>query len=126
MTAVGLVGFFSELPHGQPDGPSLRAALRDDADPLEPEIVAYLRGGATLATTGRMADDVISSEEDIAPLAILTDGEWMWPADLAYYVETYHVRLPQDFIEHIASQGWEPPSLSRAQLSDVERRARGR
>src|SRR5690348_6376817 len=30
----------------------------------------------------------------------LTDGEWIWPEALAFYVRNYSVRLPETFISH--------------------------
>ncbi|WP_431683493.1 hypothetical protein [Kitasatospora sp. KL5] len=32
-----------------------------------------------------------------------------WRADLAHYVERYHLRLPPAFLEHAAANGWVPP-----------------
>jgi hypothetical protein len=124
VTPLRPVGFFRELRHGLPDGPSLREAMRDESDPFEAPVIAYLRGAATLVTTGRMAQDVLAHVSDIAPLATLTDGEWMWPADLAYYVETYHVRLPAEFLEHAAAHGWQAPKLTSHQLTEAAKRAR--
>lgn len=34
------------------------------------------------------------------------DGTWAWYGDLAYYVEKYHVRLPNEFIEHMKMNNW--------------------
>jgi hypothetical protein len=36
----------------------------------------------------------------------MTDGEWFWYAGLIHFVEKYNVRLPQEFLEHAAKQGW--------------------
>lgn len=115
------VGFFAELRHGRPDGPSLRAAVRPTGDPSEDQLVSYLRSGPTLATTGQMASDVLAGDDvPVAPLAVLTDGAWIWPADLAYYVERYHVRLPEEFVQHAAARGWTPPALTHEELVAVE------
>jgi hypothetical protein len=51
---------------------------------------------------------------------VLTDGQYAWPSDLAYYVERYHVRLPDDFVSVIAAHGWRVPEavdLQRLRLS---------
>ena len=39
-------------------------------------------------------------------LTPLTDGTYFWPAALGYFVERYNVRLPQEFLDHAASNGW--------------------
>jgi hypothetical protein len=36
----------------------------------------------------------------------MTDGVWFWPAGLIYFIEKYNVRVPQQFIDHAASQNW--------------------
>jgi hypothetical protein len=41
-----------------------------------------------------------------------TDGEWIWPTDLIYYVEEYHAELPAEFVARMASFGWSCPQLS--------------
>jgi hypothetical protein len=51
----------------------------------------------------------------------MTDGTWVWPSDLAFYVERYHVELPTDFVEHVRSCGWNPPQLSDDELIAAER-----
>jgi hypothetical protein len=118
-----LLGFFRELPHGRPDGPSLRSSMRDAGDPNEGDLTSYLSAGATLATTGRMTKDVLVDDSTpVAPLATLTDGVWIWPAYLAYYVRRYHVRVPDDFVVHAASRGWNVPDLTDEDLLDAEAR----
>jgi hypothetical protein len=83
-----------------------------------------LRAGATLAVASAPAvTDVLTKDSrPIAPLATLTDGVWVWPADLAYYIETYHVRLPDEFAEHAASNSWIPPKLTHADLVELSAR----
>jgi hypothetical protein len=33
----------------------------------------------------------------------LSDGRWLWPADLGHYVRDHGVALPQDFVDHVLS-----------------------
>jgi len=40
---------------------------------------------------------------------IHTDGVYAWPEDLAYYVEHYHVALPEAFLAHLATAKWKAP-----------------
>jgi len=114
------IGFFRELRHGEPAGPSLRELVNSSPGPNETELVSFLRGGSLLATTGRLAHDVLEGERNPSEvLAVLTDGVWMWPSDLAYYVERYHVRLPEDFVNHAARLAWTPPEISRERLIEL-------
>ena len=48
------------------------------------------------------------SKAKVTPSHVMTDGIWVWPYDLAYYVEAYHILLPEEFVAHVRSVGWIP------------------
>jgi hypothetical protein len=119
------VGFFREMYHGDTTGPSLEVARQREPIPEEEALATYLDSGhlfrravplsvthafmdppAGDSTYDRLADDSI----DIGPPHLLTDGVYVWPADLPYYLRTYHVRLPRAFIVHAKRNGWHVPS----------------
>ncbi len=104
------IGFFRELKHGRPDGPSLREAMRDKGKPGESRIAAYLRDAPILLHALGPVTDVFQPNGDyICAPNIRTDGMYAWPEDLAYYVERYHVELPPEFLKHIAAAKWKAP-----------------
>src|SRR6266581_3349728 len=114
-------GFFRELPHGDPDASSLHGLMRDQAMPYVDRVLFYLEAAPTLIATGSMVDDVLNpSQEGVAREEIATDGEWLWPRDLAYYVKQYNVDLPGAFVQHMRDRGWKPRHLSMEQLIEVE------
>jgi len=39
-----------------------------------------------------------------------TDGEWVWPAGLAHYVEAHSVMLPDEFVQTMMGNGWSVPA----------------
>src|SRR4051812_5898349 len=117
------VGWFKELGHGSRNGPSLRDAIatpmaRDEVD----RIVPFLQSGHVLAIGGVRAHDVLNSNRLIcAGLKVLTDGFYVWYGDLAYYVQEYGARLPNEFLEHMRSEHWTMRKLTPeefAALSD--------
>ncbi|MEN0065588.1 MAG: hypothetical protein AAGA48_25835 [Myxococcota bacterium] len=111
-------GFFAELPHGDEDGPSLGDARNETPQPHEARIVAYLREAPVLIEESDNVADVLDpSGEWIGPASIHTDGVWAWPADLAYYVEHYHVNLPTSFVEHLVDRGY---ALGEIDLEAIE------
>ena len=122
---ISRAGFFRELAHGDPSGPSL---VRDkDALPesRRSRIARYLRGGAVLATTGRYVDDYLAPEQTrVAPLEVRTDGEWVWSGDLAYYVSQYGVSIPEDFLRRMEDRSWAPPTPTRAEVLEVRAKFR--
>lgn len=115
------VGFFRELRHGEADGPSL-SAIRDRLDAADVEMVAgYLDSAPTLAATGSLVDDVLDpGKKGVARLEIATDGAWVWPRDLGYYVRTYRVALPPEFVATIRARQGAPPAMSDADLARAE------
>jgi hypothetical protein len=110
------LGYFRELRHGNDDGPSLSDAVRNahKAPRDEGKIASYLRQSPTIVATTHFVDDVIAPQHtEIAVPHIHTDGTWEWPEDLAYYVETYHIALPPEFVEHVRGQNYQPPRLTK-------------
>lgn len=115
------LGFFRELPHGDPDGPSLlEAERRTRAD--EAAIVRYLAESPVLAISGSVVYDILDPQHPVAGRnAVRTDGVWIWPDDLAYYVANYHIELPAEFIGHGMQTKWAVRSLTQAELEELER-----
>src|SRR5262249_54299803 len=48
-------------------------------------------------------------QSEICSLVLLTDGEWIWPNDLRYYVRVYHCQIPEEFVLHMLSHNWFVP-----------------
>ena len=120
---ISRAGFFRELPHGLPDGESLRGAVSSGlaADQDVEKLRQYLWGNTVLAASAAMVDDVLDpTATAVAPLELVTDGAWVWPRDLAYYVEKYHAAVPLPFVLNIELHGWEQPLLTRDELVQVE------
>lgn len=119
-------GFFSELRHGRPDGPSLAESRQSQADPDQELILGYLAGGTMLATTGAAVNDVLDQRKKaVATLKIVTDGTWLWPGDLPYYIAQYHVRLPPDFVERMRANSWQAPEVDGPTLLGLGKELRG-
>jgi hypothetical protein len=115
-------GFFKELEHGDPDGPSIRDLMQDEPQPHEREMADYLAKGVPVFGGSGVFRDVISgANRVIGAFQLLTDGEWVWPSDLAYYVRTYHVVIPPELAEHMQRNGWRVPELSGEDLVRISR-----
>ena len=107
------VGFFREL-HKEPGLPSIREAVRSWRHPDEDRIVAYLEAGVCLAACGGVQHDVLdSSAKGVTSPDMVTDGVWLWPGELPYYVAKHGVAVPEEFVAHMRENGWAvPPSLT--------------
>ena len=82
--------------------PRMADRLSDSPQPHESKIVEYLNNGGKLGsmTDGRMID-MFTGETTNVHDSHRSDGEYGWGMGLAYYVEKYHLRLPEDFVQHI-------------------------
>jgi hypothetical protein len=94
------LGFFRELRHGDPQGPSIVDALEHPLPPeLRDTVARYLeRGTVVIATTGRADDVVDPANRDVSGINVRSDGDVVWSEDLASYVRTYGARVPDEVV----------------------------
>ena len=90
--------------------PSLRDFLTTEAHPDEENISKYLENAPAYAGLGKTVGDVLDPDAKVTLFpGTRTDGTYIWPSELAYYVRKYHLRLSSDFVERMASLNWKPP-----------------
>lgn len=114
---ANLMGFFRDLPHGFPEQPSITDSIQEAPLPFEDKIVSYLASGHPVVATAGVVYDILdkSDEKVICSLKLLSDGSWVWPSDLAYYVAKYHVRLPEEFLDHVQQNQLKMPEKIHAE-----------
>lgn len=85
--------------------PKMADNLADGPVPYERAILDYLRNAGNLGsiTDGDM-EDVFTSEPTGIHDNGRSDGVYEWSEGLAYYVERYHLMLPNDFVKHILDE----------------------
>jgi hypothetical protein len=99
--------------------PSIRSLVRHSPNEDEENCVRYLQQGVfgCWFPCPRLADDVLQPGlrinltefpglADSGPACVLTDGCWVWPAVLVYYVARYHLQLTPDFVEQARANQW--------------------
>ena len=80
----------------------------------------YLQQGTTVLASPSWGRDLLDPRAgNTCQYAVLTDGTWVWPNDLAYYLRTYHVVLPEEFLDHMATCDWTVPALGKARLEAI-------
>lgn len=114
------VGYFNELKHGRKNGPSLKDSISKSPLDNEEKIVFYLTNGIDFISSPGVVRDIFDETRIIGGLSIYTDGTWMWPSDLIYYVENYHVSLPDEFLNYMKSKNWSPPQENEIDFSKLE------
>ena len=80
-------------------------------------VLGYLRDGEQLILVAGIVRDPLDPKRPIIGSPhILTDGTWAWSADVAYYVEKYNLRIPDDFVEAMRNNSWRVPKVADLQL----------
>ncbi|MGW1060563.1 hypothetical protein [Micromonospora rubida] len=83
-----------------PDHPKVADAAAREA------LLGYLDGGHPLMWTTATIDDVVdTSRGAVVPLNFRTDGTWIWPDVVAYYLREHHLRPDDRLVEHIEGAG---------------------
>lgn len=111
MRKLQKVGFFESMPKVEAVA-ALNALRAAAARPNEADILRYLRGGTQAFVILGLSSDLLSPKREvIGPPNIFTDGEWVWPADLLYYIEKYHIDVPEAFVRRMEERGWHCPPV---------------
>jgi hypothetical protein len=115
------IGYFRELCHGDLDGPSLRDSVQQQANYDVKSVANYLRTAPVLYAHFGLVQDILNpSHSYIGSANIRTDGVWIWPEDLAYYMEHYNIALPLDFLEHVKLRRYQSPTNHELNLVELE------
>jgi hypothetical protein len=87
---------------------------------LKQRLLGFLQGGAiVLQAPGLREDRLDPSRPAAAPLGYLSDGEWIWPQELGYYLEAHDILPEDELVEHARLHRFEaaeptPPALAEA------------
>ena len=112
-------GFYKEMPYGDQSDPSILQFIRERGEIDEDKIYQYLEKGIVLMACGGIVKDIINPDNGIAGCPdILTDGIWVWPGDLAYYVKRYHLELDKDFIQTMRDNSWHIKDITNIDYDD--------
>lgn len=113
------IGLFKELPYGNEYGPSINDYL-SDRNSDEVSIINYIISGEVLIVSPGVVYDVFDTSKliDGGPY-LLTDGEYVWLKELAYYIGQYHIKLPYEFILHMKSNKWRIPQNIELSLLEL-------
>lgn len=120
---VHAVGFFDEFSPGwgfPTDGP-IEDAVRPQAGPDEDRLVSYLRDGAWIWAEMSAQRDVLDCDGPtlVGAGSLRTDGIWIWREDLPYYVVTYHLALPDEFVARARELSYVPPEVPESTLIQI-------
>ncbi|WP_264552147.1 hypothetical protein [Flavobacterium sp. N2038] len=83
------------------------------------KILNYLKNGTPIAVTMHIVHSLIKDDNSIiGGVSYLTDGYWIWPSYLYFYVDTVSIELPLDFLNSI-SKNKETKLISDAKIAEA-------
>jgi hypothetical protein len=115
-------GMFLELGRVRQDAAqaSIRDSVAEAQLPDREQVVSYLRSGHVLIDFMDVQDDVFdSSRQVLGGPTVLTDGEWLWREDLAYYVARHDVAVPGELLDRIRALGYVVPEVDEPRLVEI-------
>ncbi|HEX4786953.1 MAG TPA: hypothetical protein VH372_00720 [Actinospica sp.] len=94
------------------DGRGPTGEIMVDRPPVDPAefaaLTAYLtKAPVALATTKTGEDELSPGAGLVVPRAYHTDGEWIWPAAVGYYLHRYRLPPQPELVAHIRDRGFE-------------------
>lgn len=108
--ALRIAEVFDEMTEG---GPKVN---RPGIEPQEREqLVEYLeRAPIVLAARSFDADQLSPDRSPSVPLTFHTDGDWIWPGAVGYYLRRHAVPPEADLVSHIRDRGFTLPEIDAA------------
>lgn len=83
-------------------------------------VIDYLRSGVIAIASPGIVKSVLDESKVIGTPSWRTDGVWVWPDTLAYYVEAAGVRLPPAFIRRIRDNGFIVPAVGDDEMRTLD------
>lgn len=103
----------------------LRASARQEPREWEAGALAYLDRACCLMASPGLYPDLLDPARQIGGPYTFTDGVWLWPGDVVYYLRNYHIDLPAEFLEHMRARDWVPPELGQDEVDAICERLYG-
>ncbi|GAB2836660.1 hypothetical protein GCM10027176_46240 [Actinoallomurus bryophytorum] len=94
-------------PFFRPDHPRLDG-------PVGERVLAYLRSGEVVFDAPGAMDDLLDADRVAAvPVGFRSDGRWVWPEAVAYYLKRHRLAPEPELVAHILDATAPPGALSR-------------
>jgi len=111
-TSVRLARAFDGATAG--DGPYFREDHPRLDGPDGERVLAYLCSGEPILTTPGVLDDVLDpGQPGVVPAGFRSDGGWIWPDAVAYYLKHHRLAPEPDLIAHALGNSSPPHPLNR-------------
>lgn len=105
------------------DALELKPELQRSGDAeLKRRILGFLGGGGmVLRSPGLREDRLDPSLPATVPLGYSSDGEWLWPLELAYYLEQHDVLPEDELLRHMRERDFQAAVPAPEVLAEASR-----
>jgi hypothetical protein len=74
----------------------------------------YLDSASLVVRSPMKVDDVVNPDSGVGiPVMWFTDGEWIWSAQLSYYLRAYGLIFETELLDHIRQAGFSPAAAPK-------------
>ena len=84
--------------------PSIHEYLEKEPYINQDKIINFLRDGKIEIAQMSRDRDIFTGERIPYEVLVMSDGDYFWPNTLAWYVEKYNLRMPEEFERYILSK----------------------
>jgi hypothetical protein len=105
----------------------LKPELARSEDPeLTRRVLGFLEGGGAVLRSPGLHEDLLDPEQPArVPLGYASDGEWIWPLEMAYYLNRHGILPEETFLDHMRERAFEAPEPDPGALIEASRLLRG-
>ena len=93
----------------------IEGKIQDKPQRDEDKILKYLKSGNPIAACASAIFDLFKPEIRIQTNSY-TDTVWDWHDTLIYYVENYHYKVSEEFVNHMRQNNWQVRQLTKDQI----------
>ena len=83
---------------------SIHDYLEAESYPHQGKIINFLKNGKIEFAQMSRDRDIFTGERIPQEVLVMSDGDYFWPNTLAWYVEKYNLRMPEEFEQYILSK----------------------
>ena len=96
------------------DGPDAAVGDRPAVHPQElDDVLAYLENAPVVLAARSYGPDALKPEATPSvPLSFHTDGTWVWPGGVAYYLRNHHLPPVPQLVQHIRDNDYAVPPVA--------------
>ncbi|GAB2721962.1 hypothetical protein [Nocardia thraciensis] len=111
MSTLRPVGIYREMYRkGREDLPLLADSYTKRVIDDRWRVAEYMRAGTPVFDVLEDVVDLVDGREWVrGGPSLISDGEWIWRIDSAYYLENYSLDIPQEFLERVRRHDYRPP-----------------